>query len=702
MVEGGITMQNTPATSSTAPRIRQAVRTANAKTAPPALPRAPLLHGLNRAVLWQLAACGTGLLLSAGQVYGGAAPFGLGLLLGCGNTYAPAAALGCLAGLLLFQPLDTALKLAGACIGALTARIVGRQLGQTGFLPGAACGVGVLLLEQGLVTLVGGASPADTASLLCSAALAVLVGLGIHKLHIGTPHGACLWAAMAAACLQRAALPGFAPGLAGAAFCSLCCACAGSLEHTAVLALVFPPPAPPVGTQSLTSAARKLSGVADTLSDIAETVNAVCSCQMPPRGESYDYVVEFCAQHLCQNCARRNTCWVQGYSTAMDGLYALRGALEHTGRVELEDLPGQLSTCVHPADLCATVSHGYRLWCSRRQTRARAELLRTALTEQYSAMATALAQMAARLGRAGLPDPRREARTTQLFASLGLEPLECTVLTDLAGRVTAAVTLPRTSFTPGECRALAEEMGRICRRDFDPPEVTNCRTVTMLHFGERPLYRAVFGLASRPAPPETVSGDACRQFCDSAGRAQMLLCDGMGTGKPAAVDGQMAAKLTAQLLQAGFAAESAARLVNVALGLKNAGQESGATLDLLTLDLYTGRAGLFKAGAAPSFLCRAGVVRTLDGASLPMGVLPTVTGRSTALTLDVGDTVMMVSDGALCDGSAWLCDQLTLSTRLGQSPQQTAEAVAASAVRRSGARQDDITVAIVRLERQKS
>ena len=220
-------MQNTPATSSTAPRIRQAVRTANAKTAPPALPRAPLLHGLNRAVLWQLAACGTGLLLSAGQVYGGAAPFGLGLLLGCGNTYAPAAALGCLAGLLLFQPLDTALKLAGACIGALPARIVGRQLGQTGFLPGAACGVGVLLLEQGLVTLVGGASPADTANLLCSAALAVLVGLGIHKLHIGTPRGACLWAAMAAACLQRAALPGFAPGLAGAAFCILCCACAG-------------------------------------------------------------------------------------------------------------------------------------------------------------------------------------------------------------------------------------------------------------------------------------------------------------------------------------------------------------------------------------------------------------------------------------------------------------------------------------------
>lgn len=231
-------MQNTPATSSTAPRIRQAVRTANAKTAPPALPRAPLLHGLNRAVLWQLAACGTGLLLSAGQVYGGAAPFGLGLLLGCGNTYAPAAALGCLAGLLLFQPLDTALKLQGPASGADRPHCgppagPDRLFARRG-LRGGRSAVGTGACHPG-----GRRKPADTASLLCSAALAVLVGLGIHKLHIGTPRGACLWAAMAAACLQRAALPGFAPGLAGAAFCILCCACAGSLEHTAVLALVL-------------------------------------------------------------------------------------------------------------------------------------------------------------------------------------------------------------------------------------------------------------------------------------------------------------------------------------------------------------------------------------------------------------------------------------------------------------------------------
>ena len=463
------------------------------------------------------------------------------------------------------------------------------------------------------------------------------------------------------------------------------------------LRVVFPPPAPPVQTQGLSGAARRLAGVADTLSDIADTVNAVCTRQMPPKGENFDFVVEHIARTTCQTCTRRSRCWVRGYATAMDGLYQLKPTLESRGRVEVEDLPGQLSVCIHPADLCTAANHGYRLWRSRRQTRARASMLRTALTEQYSAMAGALAQLAGKLGQAGLPDPRREEKVAQLFAGLGLDALECSVTSDLAGRLTAAVTIARTRFTEEEIKALTAEVSRICRRDMDLPEVTHCRTVTMLTFGERPLFTATFGTAGRPAKGQNVSGDALDCFCDTSGRAQLLLCDGMGTGRAAAVDGQMAARLTGQLLRAGFAAESAARLVNVALGLKSAEQESGATLDLLTVDLYTGRAGLFKAGAAPSFLVRGGLPRMLEGASLPMGVLESLVGRSTTFALDSGDWVVLVSDGALTDGTEWLTQQLQLCARLGHTPQQAAETIADAAARRAGEKQDDITVAVFAL-----
>ncbi len=732
------------------------------------------------ALLWQGAALAGGVLLGAGRVYGGAAPFGLALVIGCPPAYCLAAAVGTLAAGVVLQPALLGIKVGVAAVAAATVRrlIDGRP--RAGALAGcltlAAAQLVQILLLGGLVNF------SQTAAVGCTALLAAGLGWAFASFPVREPRGVCLWLAVGAACLQRCAVGPLAPGLVLASAAGLCAAIGGTLEQTAVLSIalaaaltaagperafaalavamgslaasclcpgergrcagvfavgctlgalaapdavsvvplavsagvgvtaalalpgsvmrrIFPPPAPPVQAQGLSGAARKLPAVADTLSDIADTVNAVCQRQMPPKGESFDFVVEQVARTTCQSCTRRSRCWVRGYATAMDGLQHLKPVLESKGRVEVQDLPGQLSVCIHPADLCTAANHGYRLWRSRRQTRARASMLRTALTEQYSALAGALAQLAAKLGQAGLPDPRREAKLAQLFAELGLDALECSVTADLAGRLTASVTICRTHFTQEEISGLVEEVSRLCRRDMDLPEITHCRTVTMLTFGEKPLFTAEFGAAGHAAAGQSVSGDALDQFCDTSGRAQMLLCDGMGTGRAAAVDGQMAAKLTAQLLRAGFAAESAARLVNVALGLKGAEQEAGATLDLLTVDLYTGRAGLFKAGAAPSFLVRGGVPRMLDGASLPMGMLDSLVGRSTTFALDAGDWVVLVSDGALADGADWLMQQLQLCARLGHTPKQAAETVADAAARRAGDKRDDITVAVLAVDK---
>ena len=175
--------------------------------------------------------------------------------------------------------------------------------------------------------------------------------------------------------------------------------------------------------------------------------------------------------------------------------------------------------------------------------------------------------------------------------------------------------------------------------------------MTTLLFCEKPALRAVFGTAGTAAKG-TVSGDAVQQFCSPAA-AQMILCDGMCTGRPAAVDGSLAAELTARLLKAGFTAELAARLVNVALALKS-DEESGATLDLISVDLYTGTARIFKAGAAPGFLVHGGRARAVGDVSLPVGILGGVNGQSRVVHLCAGDYAVLVSDGLLVDGTAWV------------------------------------------------
>ncbi len=354
------------------------------------------------------------------------------------------------------------------------------------------------------------------------------------------------------------------------------------------------------------AAATRLEAVAESLSSLAETVNEVYDA-LPHRCESFRWVIDNTHDSLCFNCGRRECCWKQEYAATLDGMNALRPILEQNGHLETSDLPGALSRCIHPAALCAAANKSFALYRSRKEARVHAEAMRTALTEQYSAVADALGVLSEQLGRPGSPEPYKSGRVADFFSSLGTPPLECAVSLDDLGRTRAAVTLPRTRFAAAELSALAQEVGRLCRRTFEPPQVLSCKGMTTLLFFPKSPRCGPFRLCGQRRAG-TISGDAVQQFCSPAA-AQMILCDGMGTGRPAAVDGNLAAELTARLLKAGFTAELAARLVNVALALKS-DEESGATLDLISVDLYTGTARLFKAGAAPGFRPRrAGAAR---------------------------------------------------------------------------------------------
>ena len=454
--------------------------------------------------------------------------------------------------------------------------------------------------------------------------------------------------------------------------------------------------APPEERPRFSAAATRLEAVAESLSSLAETVNEVYDA-LPHRCESFRWVIDNTHDSLCFNCGRRECCWKQEYAATLDGMNALRPILEQNGHLETGDLPGALSRCIHPAALCAAVNKSFALYRSRKEARVHAEAMRTALTEQYSAVADALGVLSEQLGRPGNPEPYKSGRVADFFSSLGTPPLECAVSLDDLGRTRAAVTLPRTRFAAAELSALAQEVGRLCRRTFEPPQVLSCKGMTTLLFSEKPALRAVFGFAGSAARG-TISGDAVQQFCSPAA-AQMILCDGMGTGRPAAVDGSLAAELTARLLKAGFTAELAARLVNVALALKS-DEESGATLDLISVDLYTGTARLFKAGAAPGFLVHGGRARPVGDASLPIGILGGVNGQSRVVHLAAGDYAVLVSDGLLVDGTGWVLKQLELSAAAADPPEQLAKTLVETARARAEAtgRPDDITAAVLRLE----
>lgn len=81
--------------------------------------------------------------------------------------------------------------------------------------------------------------------------------------------------------------------------------------------------------------------------------------------------------------------------------------------------------------------------------------------------------------------------------------------------------------------------------------------------------------------------------------------------------------------------DAALKIVNSALLLKS-GEETLATADVAAVDLFTGRAEFYKAGAAPTFLVKNGRAGYVQSDSLPAGILEGAAFEKSSLTLRRG------------------------------------------------------------------
>ncbi len=452
-----------------------------------------------------------------------------------------------------------------------------------------------------------------------------------------------------------------------------------------------------LGRATITTLNGRLNMVANALANVGNTLTAVCE-RMPHNVQTYSDVCDTVTNAVCKNCSNCSSCWSEKSSDVYDAFNNMQPILQSRGYVTPADLTQPLlTTCKLPKRLTSALSTMYRTSVQNRVSHNANKAMRAALTEQYNAMADSISDMASGVYMEEMPDKRKEKRIEKLFIQLGAEPLEINVSTDTHGCLNASVQIVRMAFTTEELEMLTGEVSLICRCKFNTARCENVYAATRLVFVQQTLFVPKFGVCSIAAK-ENISADAYKTFTDLKGCAHALLCDGMGTGKYAAVDGNLAAGLSEKLMMAGFAASEAARLVNVAMSLKGE-TDSGATLDAITVNLYTGKAKFFKAGAVASFLVRQGVVTVLEGDSLPIGILGNVTGRSTNIRLEQGDTVVLVSDGALAMGKSRICAMLAAAGNV--HPNTMAKRIAQDAMARSK-RADDITAICLHLDKNKS
>ncbi len=406
-------------------------------------------------------------------------------------------------------------------------------------------------------------------------------------------------------------------------------------------------------------------------------------------------VYENAAEEVCKNCKSKMECWGPSHAFTMDALNHLIPALRQNGAATIDDFPLPFANkCTRLTLMTATINRCYGEFISNETAARRIRELRPVVDSQFTGMSELLSNMAEDYRRLRTFDRTNSEKLAAFLESRGIYPSDVICALDRHGRMLVEIRTAGWSSAADRLN-LAAEFEDLCGRRFSPPCVTRLEEECRICLCERTTLDVSYGVCRHTCDGNNLCGDYAEQFYDGHGHAVFLLSDGMGSGGRAAVDSSMASGMMAQLLQAGVGAACALRVVNSAMLVKS-GDETLATLDIASFDLYTGGVSLFKAGAPASYLRQNGRVERIDIPSLPAGILQNVTFEEAQAQLNSGDLLIMVSDGVLSDGDEWLIEEIE---GWNGSPQALSEHLVATAYhRRQDGHDDDATALCIRIQ----
>lgn len=440
----------------------------------------------------------------------------------------------------------------------------------------------------------------------------------------------------------------------------------------------------------------KLSFAASTMEDIKQSVEEVSKRLAQISGSNLSQVYNKASDEVCAHCGLNIFCWEKAYNLTMNALNDTVPCLKEKGKIEKDDVPQHLRLkCCHSRELIDAINQNYRDYITGERTSRRISEMRWILTEQFDSMAKVLRQLSDDISQVRRIDERSSDTVRSIISDLGIKKSSVSCVIDSYDRMSVEIYFDKQKEL--NAARFCERVSDVLGREFDLPEATVVDGIKKLTMFEKSSFLIEFDAMQLCYNGNKVCGDSYEFFTDDHGYAYLILSDGMGTGSRAAVDSVMVCSLLLKLIRGGFGIDAAIQIVNSSLSVKSE-EETISTVDIVRVDLYTGKAEIFKAGASSTFLRKGGSVSMLDSTSLPIGIVGSVETDHYATRLSSGDLIVMVSDGVVDTDPGWVETEIGLYRDL--DCKELAVKIANEAKRRRRQIQDDdITVMVAKLKK---
>lgn len=322
--------------------------------------------------------------------------------------------------------------------------------------------------------------------------------------------------------------------------------------------------------------------------------------------------------------------------------------------------------------------------------------VKNAASGQLSAVSSYLEELSHEIDESESFDDNLSERIKQNLSCYGVDLLSIICRKNVQGKLLIETELQnrfKNMIDARFCKIISET----AKTNFCKPVVMGMGDSFRVHMCEKTKYKVDFDVVQHYCGDSKVCGDSFKAFEDGFGNFNIILSDGMGTGELASEEGAVASELMKNFVKAGMGLNSSAKFVNSSL-IMNSKEEALSTLDVLSLNLFSGTAKFMKAGAPLTYIISGNRVEKLEFSSLPIGIFTDVSAPVRTLNLHEGDKVLMLSDGATDIGEEWI--EEILKNKYFSGVSELAKTIVDTAVNiRKSSHDDDITAIAVSISK---
>ncbi|MFT5875371.1 MAG: stage II sporulation protein E [Clostridium sp.] len=449
----------------------------------------------------------------------------------------------------------------------------------------------------------------------------------------------------------------------------------------------------------------RLNNFSDVLSNMSDILNnLVDNEKLAMKGKS-SALVENLADRVCSNCNMKSMCWKRELHYTYAAFEELIQNFE--SKSKSDSVPDEIERkCIKRTALLKNTEDIVNKHIINEMWRTRLSEGRALLANQINNMACSVGEIVEEFNSEIQIDTSMEKIICRALDKNRIKYNDLMCLNDKAGRLSIKFSLntcsgsqmcvkellPIINGVTGKCMCVSDEG---CSIDIN----TNMCKVT---FEETPKFHVVSNIARQCKDGEKLSGDSYSFGKLADGSYMSIISDGMGSGPQAGRESEAAVELIEKFTSAGFSKITAINTVNSIMTLRFAEEEKFSTIDLSSIDLYTGEIDFLKVGAVATFLKSGDSLEIIKSKSLPIGVLDKADIDIQQMKLKNGDIIVMLSDGVLDYNDEnvgrvdWVVDYLGKNNC--NNPKEVAEGLLTEAKKLSGNRvKDDMTVLVSKI-----